>query len=79
MTEGIETVWMPMPGGTQSAACLWLPEGARITPVPCILENIPYIRRDWARMREDSVHPHFASAAMPSFALISADQATAMM
>ncbi|MDU8945756.1 CocE/NonD family hydrolase [Ovoidimarina sediminis] len=62
MTEVIETVWIPMPDGTRLAARLWLPEGARKAPVPCILEYIPYRRRDRTRMRDESMHPHFAEA-----------------
>ncbi|MEY8840651.1 CocE/NonD family hydrolase, partial [Cribrihabitans sp. XS_ASV171] len=62
MTEIIETVWIPMPDGTRLAARLWLPEGARDAPVPCILEYIPYRRRDRTRMRDESMHPHFAAA-----------------
>jgi hypothetical protein len=62
MTEVIETLWIPMPDGTRLAARLWLPDGARATPVPCILEYIPYRRRDRTRMRDESMHPLFARA-----------------
>ena len=62
MTEVIETVWIPMPDGVQLAARLWLPDGAREGPVPAILEYIPYRRRDRTRMRDESMHPHFAAA-----------------
>ncbi|MCR9151592.1 MAG: CocE/NonD family hydrolase [Rhodobacteraceae bacterium] len=62
MTEVIETLWIPMPDGTRLAARLWLPDGARDAPVPCILEYIPYRRRDRTRMRDESMHPHFAAA-----------------
>jgi predicted acyl esterase len=71
MTEVIETVWIPMPDGTKLAARLWLPDGARDTPVPCILEYIPYRRRDRTRMRDESMHPHFADA---GYAAIRVDQ-----
>lgn len=57
-----ETVWIPMPDGTQLAARLWLPASAHATPLPCILEYIPYRRRDRTRMRDESMHPHFAAA-----------------
>ena len=62
MTEVLETVWIPMPDGTRLASRLWLPDGARETPVPCILEYIPYRRRDRTRMRDESMHPRFAEA-----------------
>jgi predicted acyl esterase len=57
-----ETVWIPMPDGTRLAARLWLPASARSSPVPCILEYIPYRRRDRTRIRDESMHPHFAAA-----------------
>ncbi|MDP5215693.1 CocE/NonD family hydrolase [Ruegeria sp. 2205SS24-7] len=66
MTEIIETIWIPMPDGTKLAARLWLPDGARGTPVPCILEYIPYRRRDRTRMRDESMHPLFADAGYAS-------------
>ena len=62
MTEVIETVWIPMPDGVRLAARLWLPEGARNNSVPCILEYIPYRRRDRTRMRDETMHPRFAQA-----------------
>ena len=65
----IETVWIPMPDGTRLAARLWLPEGEG--PWPCILEYIPYRRRDRTRMRDESMHPHFAAA---GYAAIRVDQ-----
>ncbi len=62
MTEVIETVWIPMPDGTQLAARLWLPSDARRNPAPAILEYIPYRRRDRTRLRDESMHPRFAEA-----------------
>ncbi|MEX0276806.1 MAG: CocE/NonD family hydrolase [Ruegeria sp.] len=64
--EVIETVWIPMPDGTKLAARLWLPDEARTSPLPCILEYIPYRRRDRTRMRDESMHPHFAAAGYAS-------------
>lgn len=58
----IETVWIGMPDGTRLAARVWLPAEARKSPVPAILEYIPYRRRDRTRMRDESMHPHFAEA-----------------
>ena len=57
-----ETVWIPMPDGTQLAARIWLPKQARQNPVPAILEYIPYRRRDRTRLRDESMHPIFAQA-----------------
>ncbi|NNE78712.1 MAG: CocE/NonD family hydrolase [Silicimonas sp.] len=71
MTEVIETVWIPMPDGTKLAARLWLPDGAMKSPVPCILEYIPYRRRDRTRLRDEAAHPHFAEA---GYAAIRVDQ-----
>lgn len=71
MTEVIETVWIPMPDGTRLAARLWLPDVARDRPVPCILEYIPYRRRDRTRLRDEAAHPLFAEA---GYAAIRVDQ-----
>lgn len=64
--EIIETVWIPMPDGARLAARLWLPPDARENPVPAILEYIPYRRRDRTRLRDESMHPHFATAGYAS-------------
>lgn len=55
-----ETVWIPMPDGARLAARIWHPSTE--TPAPAILEYIPYRRRDRTRMRDESMHPHFAKA-----------------
>ncbi len=57
-----ETVWIPMPDGARLAARVWMPVGAGKTPVPAILEYIPYRRRDFTRVRDDNTHPRFARA-----------------
>ncbi|WP_025772583.1 CocE/NonD family hydrolase [Thioalkalivibrio sp. HK1] len=71
MIEVIETVWIEMPDGTRLASRLWLPKGARENPVPCILEYIPYRRRDRTRARDEAAHPFFAEA---GYASIRVDQ-----
>ncbi|MGM0594283.1 MAG: CocE/NonD family hydrolase [Pseudomonadota bacterium] len=58
--EHRERVWIPMADGTRLAARLWLPEGAEASPVPAIVEYIPYRRRDNTRARDDLMHPYFA-------------------
>jgi uncharacterized protein len=57
----IETLWIPMPDGTNLAARAWIPEGAEQKPVPAILEYIPYRRRDGTREGDDMTHPYLAA------------------
>ncbi|MCF7984555.1 MAG: CocE/NonD family hydrolase [Thiohalocapsa sp.] len=59
--EVIETVWIPVGRGLRLAARVWLPETARSSPVPAILEYIPYRRRDSTRLRDDVMHGYFAA------------------
>ncbi|MDX1576197.1 MAG: CocE/NonD family hydrolase, partial [Kiloniellales bacterium] len=56
----IETAWIEMPDGCRLAARLWLPEDAEQSPVPAILEHLPYRRRDYTRLRGDEMHRYFA-------------------
>ena len=56
----VENVWIPMPDGVRLAARMWIPEGAEKTPVPAILEYIPYRKRDDERMKASSIHGYFA-------------------
>jgi len=55
-----ENVWIPMSDGAQLAGRLWLPETAMDEPVPCILEYIPYRKRDMTRDRDEQNHRYFA-------------------
>ncbi len=59
-----ETVWIPMPDGTRLAARVWRPKTK--TPVPAIVEYIPYRRRDGTRLRDETTHPRFAEAGYAS-------------
>ncbi|MEX2501423.1 MAG: CocE/NonD family hydrolase [Trueperaceae bacterium] len=56
-----ETEWIEMTDGVRLAAKLWLPEDAPETPVPAILEYLPYRRRDGTRERDVRNHPWFAA------------------
>ncbi|HKJ08168.1 MAG TPA: CocE/NonD family hydrolase, partial [Gammaproteobacteria bacterium] len=56
----IENTWIPLSDGTRLAARIWLPEDAERTPVPGILEYIPYRKRDTTRDRDDLMHPYVA-------------------
>ncbi|MBA2780740.1 CocE/NonD family hydrolase [Billgrantia kenyensis] len=55
----IENVFIPMRDGAQLAARIWLPEEAERTPMPAILEYIPYRKRDITRAR-DTNHAYLA-------------------
>ncbi len=55
-----ENIWITMRDGTRLAARLWLPEDATDTPVPAILEYIPYRKRDMTRHRDSLMHPYVA-------------------
>ncbi len=58
----IETQWIPLADGTRLAARLWIPDEAERTPLPAILEYLPYQRRDGTSRRDDSTYPGFAAA-----------------
>ncbi len=56
----LEHLWIPLPDGTRLAARIWLPDGAEETPVPAILEYIPYRKNDDTAPRDARMHPYFA-------------------
>jgi putative CocE/NonD family hydrolase len=56
----IENCWIPMTDGCRLAARIWLPADAQTTPVPAILEYIPYRKRDFTRARDEPMHHYFA-------------------
>ncbi|HEY7689592.1 MAG TPA: CocE/NonD family hydrolase [Dongiaceae bacterium] len=56
----IENVFIPLKDGTKLAARIWLPEDAEKTPVPAILEYLPYRKRDGTPERDALTHPYFA-------------------
>ncbi len=56
----IENTWINMPDGCRLAARIWMPEDAARTPVPAILEYIPYRKRDFTRGRDEPMHRYFA-------------------
>lgn len=51
---------IPLDDGTRLAARIWLPEGARDSPVPAVLEYIPYRKSDRTAQRDSLMHPYFA-------------------
>lgn len=50
-----EPFWLPMKDGRRLCGRLFLPADARDTPVPCLLELLPYRHRDETRDRDDAV------------------------
>ncbi|ABM62267.1 CocE/NonD family hydrolase [Halorhodospira halophila] len=65
----IENLWIPMRDGIRLAARVWLPEGAEQTPVPAILEYMPYRKRDFTRLRDEPLHHYFAGHGYASIRL----------
>jgi predicted acyl esterase len=53
-------VRIPMPDGVELSARIWLPEDAEDSPVPAILEHLPYRKRDGTIARDQLTHPYFA-------------------
>jgi uncharacterized protein len=60
--EVVETMWIDLPERPRLAARVWLPAGAADTPVPAVLEFLPYRRRDGTAARDESTYPAFARA-----------------
>ncbi len=56
----IENVFIPLSDGGRLAARIWLPEDAESSPVPAILEYIPYRKGDRMRDRDEPMHRYFA-------------------
>lgn len=64
--EVIEHTRIPLADGTELAARIWLPAGARDTPVPAVLEYLPYRKNDMTAARDLTIHPEFAQAGYAS-------------
>lgn len=73
-----EHIWIPMSDGVRLGARLWLPEGAEQSPVPAILEYIPYRKRDGTRGRDEPMHGYFASRGYAAIAWTCAAPANPM-
>jgi putative CocE/NonD family hydrolase len=57
----VEHFFIPLSDGTRLAARRWLPEDAAASPVPAILEYIPYRKRDATRGRDEPMPGWFAA------------------
>ncbi|MFP4634946.1 MAG: CocE/NonD family hydrolase, partial [Nitriliruptoraceae bacterium] len=58
--EEVEHFTIPLSDGTELAARRWQPVGAEHTPVPAVLEYIPYRKRDKTAYRDGLSHPYVA-------------------
>ncbi|WP_445500371.1 CocE/NonD family hydrolase [Microvirga sp. G4-2] len=58
----IENEWITLADGTRLAARIWMPDGADISPVPAVLEYLPYRKRDGTSVRDEATYPAFAEA-----------------
>jgi uncharacterized protein len=58
--EEHENVWIPLADGIRLAARIWRPVDADASPVPAILEYLPYRKRDGTATRDALTHPYFA-------------------
>ncbi|HEX5053114.1 MAG TPA: CocE/NonD family hydrolase [Planctomycetota bacterium] len=56
----VEHVAVRVRDGVRLAARLWLPAMSGQTPVPAVLEVIPYRKRDGTRVRDEPMHRWFA-------------------
>ena len=56
----LENTWIPLSDGIRLAARIWLPEDAATTPVPAILEYLPYRKDDGTAAADARRHPYFA-------------------
>ena len=56
----IRHMTVEMPDGCLLAARIWMPEGAGNSPVPAILEYLPYRKNDMTTARDASMQPYLA-------------------
>ena len=56
----VENCWIPTPDGIRLAATIWLPRNAEISPVPAVLEIVPYRKRDHTAVRDEQLHSGLA-------------------
>lgn len=60
-TREIENIFIPLSDGCKLSAKIWLPKKLANLPVPAILEYLPYRKRDGTALRDQLIHPYFAS------------------
>ena len=55
-----ENVWIPVTDGLNLAARIWRPKGSGASPVPAVLEYIPYRKRFGTTERDEITHKYLA-------------------
>lgn len=55
-----ENVWIPVTDGLNLAARIWRPKGSDASPVPAVLEYIPYRKRFGTTERDEITHKYLA-------------------
>jgi putative CocE/NonD family hydrolase len=58
----LENVYIALKDGRNLSARIWLPDDTDASPVPAILEFLPYRKRDGTAQRDESNYPVFARA-----------------
>jgi predicted acyl esterase len=56
----IENVWISLKDGTRLGARVWMPVDAVRSPVPAVLEYLPYRKDDGTALADAMRHPYFA-------------------
>ncbi len=56
----LENEWIPLSDGRRLSARIWMPNSAKKTPLPAILEYLPYRKRDGTAQRDALTHPYLA-------------------
>ena len=56
----VEHLWIALPDGCRLAARMWLPEDAERSPVPAVLDAVPYRKGDGTEARDASRYPYIA-------------------
>ena len=57
----VDPVWIPLSDGSRLCARMWQPVDAERTPVPAILEYLPYRKDDVTAADDALYHPYFAA------------------
>ncbi|MGH9303619.1 MAG: CocE/NonD family hydrolase [Acidimicrobiales bacterium] len=57
----LDHVWVPLPDGIRLGARIWLPEDAPSSPVPAILEYVPYRKNDLFAVNDEGRFAYFAA------------------